>query len=135
MTSSTKKTIARFILGIVALVNLAAGFKFMLAPAISLPDYLISAEGAEGLSNIRALLGAPLAAIGICVVTAIITANFQYAFPALISASCVFVGRVSGLIMDGESDLIYVKIAFPVGMFLLLFLAKRLLGKVNTTVQ
>ncbi len=131
MTPSTMKLIARILLGLVALFLFASGLRFMLDPSGAVEGALIQANGAEGLSNVRALWGGAITAIAICVAIAAYTAKIENARPAVLFTFMLVLARIIGVAMDGAFDRIGLFIAIPVVVFLILLAAHKLLDKAH----
>ena len=131
MTPSTMKLIARILLGLVALFMLVNGLRLMFAPAGALAGLLVETSGAEGLSNVRALWGGAITAIGLSVLIAAITCKIENARPAVLFTFMLVIARVIGMITDGMFDRAIIFAAVPVAVFLVLLVAHKLLDKVQ----
>jgi len=124
------KLIARVLLGLVAAFMLANGLNLMFNPTGALPGLLVSAESTEALSNVRALWGGAITAIGISVVFAAVTADINNARPAVLFRFARVVARIIGMAVDGMFDRAILFTAVPVVVFLILLVAHKLLDKV-----
>lgn len=131
MSPSTMKLIARILLGLVAIFMLINGLRLMFSPSAALAGLLVDANGAEGLSNVRALWGGAITAIGISVIIAAVTCKIENARPAVLFTFMLVVGRVVGMAVDGMFDRAIVFTAVPVVVFLILLAAHKLLDKVH----
>ena len=130
MKPTTMKLIARVLLGLVAAFMLANGLNLMFNPTGALPGLLVSAESTEALSNVRALWGGAITAIGISVVFAAVTADINNARPAVLFSFALVVARIIGMAVDGMFDRAILFTAVPVVVFLILLVAHKLLDKV-----
>ena len=131
MTASTMKLIARILLGLVALFMLANGLRLMFDPAGALAGLMVDAKGVEGLSNVRALWGGAITAIGLSVAIAAITCKIENARPAVLFSFMLVIARVTGMVMDGTFDRAILFTIVPVVVFLILLVAHKLLDKVH----
>ena len=129
MTASTMKLIARILLGLVALFILVNGVRLMFDPKGAIIGLMVEASGAEGLSNVRALWGGAITAIGISVAIAAVTGKIENARPAVLFSFMLVIARVMGMIMDGMFDRAIMFTIVPVVVFLILLAAHRLLDK------
>lgn len=130
MKPTTMKLIARLLLGLVAAFMLANGLNLMLNPTGALPGLLVSAEGAEGLSHVRALWGGAITAIGISVVFAVVTCDINNARPAVLFTFTLVAARIIGMVVDGMFDRAILFTVVPAIVFLILLAAHKLLDKV-----
>lgn len=130
MKPTTMKLVARVLLGLVAAFLLANGLNLMFNPAGALPGLLVSAESAEGLSNVRALWGGAITAIGISVVFAVVTCDIDNARPAVLFSFALVVARIVGIVVDGMFDRAILFTIVPIVVFLILLTAHKLLDKV-----
>ena len=121
MSPSTMKLIARILLGLVAAFMLVNGVRLMLSPSGALAGLLVDASSAEGLSNVRALWGGAITAIGLSVVIAAVTCKIENARPAVLFTFMLVIGRVIGMAVDGMFDRAIIFTAVPVVVFLILF--------------
>ena len=131
MSPSTMKLIARILLGLVAVFMLVNGVRLMLSPSGALAGLLVDASSAEGLSNVRALWGGAITAIGLSVVIAAVTCKIENARPAVLFTFMLVIGRVIGMAVDGMFDRAIIFTAVPVVVFLILLAAHKLLDKVQ----
>ena len=131
MSPSTMKLIARILLGLVAVFMLVNGVRLMLSPSGALAGLLVDASSAEGLSNVRALWGGAITAIGLSVVIAAVTCKIENARPAVLFTFMLIIGRVIGMAVDGMFDRAIIFTAVPVVVFLILLAAHKLLDKVK----
>ena len=130
MTSNTMKLVARVLLSLVALFMLVNGLRLMLDPASALVGLSVTADDVEGLSNVRALWGGAITAIGISVVIAAVTCDINNARPAVLFTLALVVARILGMTVDGMFANAILFTAVPVVVFLVLLAAHRLLDKV-----
>lgn len=135
MNPSTMKLIARLLLGLVSLFMLANGVRLMFDPTGALAGLLVDANSAEALSNVRALWGGAITAIGISVAIAAVTCKIENARTAVLFTFMLVVGRIAGMVMDGIFDRAIVYTIVPVVVFLVLLIAHKLLDKVQETNQ
>ena len=131
MTPKTMKLIARILLAIVAFFMLTNGLSFMFNPHGAMEGVLVSAQGNEGLSNVRAFWGGAITAIGICTAIAAYTLNISDARPAALFTIMLVVARMTGLLIDGHFDKIIIYTIVPIVVFLILLTAHKLLDKAN----
>lgn len=129
MSPKTMKMTARVLLSFVALFMLANGLQLMFIPETALGGLLVSAEGAEALSNVRALWGGAITAIGLSVVFAVVTADINNARPAVLFTFALVVARVVGMVSDGMFDRAVIYAIVPIVVFLFLLTAHKLLDK------
>ena len=129
MKAGSKKTIARILLGLVALFMLANGLQIMFAPELAIEGLLVSADGPEALSNVRALWGGAITAIGISVVFAAVTGEIINARPAVLFTFALIIARTAGLVIDGTFDRAILYIVVPIIVFLILLTAHKLLDQ------
>ncbi|MEM7300346.1 MAG: DUF4345 family protein [Pseudomonadota bacterium] len=129
MKPSARKLTARLLLGLVALFLLMNGLRIMFDPSGALAGMLVDANSAEGLSNVRALWGGAITAIGISVVIAAVTGKIENARPAVLFSFMLVVARIVGIIVDGSFDRAIVFTVVPIVVFLLLLTAHKLLDK------
>jgi len=127
------KLIARFLLGLVALFMLITGLRLMLDPTGALSGLLVSADSAEALSNVRALWGGAITAIGISVAIAAVTADINNARPAVLFTFALVVGRIVGAVVDGMFERTILYTAIPIVVFLILLSAHKLLDKADVS--
>ena len=131
MTPNTKKIIARILLFAVAAFILLSGLQLMFVPQSALDKLRIVADNSETLSNIRALWGGAIAAIGISVIIAGVTLNINNARPAVLFAFMLVIARVTGIIIDGMFDGAILYLIVPIVVFGVLLTAHKLLDKVH----
>ncbi|MCJ8309773.1 MAG: DUF4345 family protein [Rhizobiaceae bacterium] len=127
MSPSTMKLTARILLALVALFMLINGVRLMISPGSALAGLLVDATGAESLSNVRALWGGAITAIGISVVIAAVTGKIENARPAVLFTFMLVIGRVIGMAVDGMFDRAIIFTSVPVVVFLILLAAHTLL--------
>ena len=101
----------------------------MFDPKGAIIGLMVEASGAEGLSNVRALWGGAITAIGISVAIAAVTGKIENARPAVLFSFMLVIARVMGMIMDGMFDRAIMFTIVPVVVFLILLAAHRLLDK------
>lgn len=133
MASGTLKLIARLLLGLVALFMLANGLMLMFYPAAALPGMAVTADGAEGLSNIRALWGGAVTAIGLSVAIAAYTLDIRNARPAVLFTFALVVSRLVGMAADGMFDRAVLFTIVPIAVFAVLLVAHKLLDKAHAS--
>ena len=135
MNPSTMKLIARLLLGLVSLFMLVNGVRLMFDLTGALAGLLVDANSAEALSNVRALWGGAITAIGISVAIAAVTCKIENARTAVLFTFMLVVGRIAGMVMDGIFDRAIVYTIVPVVVFLVLLTAHKLLDKVQEANQ
>ena len=126
---ATLKLIARILLALVALFLLANGLRIVLDPSGALGGLAVTATGAEGLSNVRALWGGAITAIGICVGIAAYTAEIHHARPAVLFTFALVIARILGILVDGMFANAILFTVIPIVVFLVLLAAHKLLDK------
>lgn len=131
MTPKTMKLTARILLSLAALFFLATGLRLMFDPAGALTGLSVSASGVEGLSNVRALWGGAITAIGLSVVFAAVTADINNARPAVLFTFAIVVARIVGLVVDGMFSNAILFTAVPIVVFLVLLTAHILLDRAD----
>ena len=97
----------------------------------ALAGMMVDAKGVEGLSNVRALWGGAITAIGLSVAIAAITCKIENARPAVLFSFMLVIARVTGMVMDGTFDRAILFTIVPVVVFLILLVAHKLLDKVH----
>ena len=130
MTPKTMKLIARGLLLLVSVFLLINGLMLMFNPTAALPGMMVTANGIEGLSNVRALWGSAITAIGISVVIAAVTANIDNARPAVLFSFGLVIARLTGWVIDGYFDKVIIFTIIPIVVFGILLIAHKLLDKV-----
>ncbi len=125
------KTIARILLCLVALFFLFFGFRLMFQPSAAAAGLQFAADTTLGWSNIRALFGGAIAAIGVMPLIAAVKAEIVHARAAVIFLLCVIVGRLAGFVFDGVHENAALVLVVPVVAFSLLVVAHVLLDKVS----
>ena len=133
MTAKSMKLTARILLGLVALFMLANGLNIMLNPSGALGGLLVSTDSVEALSNVRALWGGAVTAIGFSVVIAAVTGDINNARPAVLFTFALVIGRVIGIVVDGTFDRAIVYASVPIVVFLILLTAHKLLDKAEAS--
>jgi len=123
------KTTARVILFLVAAFFLFPGLRLMFDPSGALAGLGVGADSTIALSNVRAMFGGAITAIGVCVLIAAITCNIWNARPAVIFVLAVVVGRIAGLALDGFDKQAAMFTAVPIVVLILLIVAHKLLDK------
>jgi len=131
MTASTMKLIARILLGLVALFILINGVRLMFDPAGALAGLMVDAKAIEGVSNVRALWGGAITAIGLSVAIAAITCKIENARPAVLFSFMLVIARVTGMVMDGMFERAIIFTIVPVVVFVVLLIAHKLLDKAH----
>jgi hypothetical protein len=107
------RTIARILLGLPGLFITLTGSVFLLSPSSAAEKLLLVPQGAEALSNIRGMAGAPLLAVGVCLILAAITARLEYARPAAIFLLALIGARMLSYGVDGAPGSIALFLAVP----------------------
>ena len=79
-----------------------------------LSGLLVTADGAEGLSNVRALWGGAITAIGISVAIAAVSLKIENARPAVLFAVMLVIARVFGIMTDGTFNLANIYTVVPI---------------------
>jgi len=124
------KNIARALLGIPGLFIMTTGLVFLTNPAAAADKLQLVANGAEGLSNLRGMLGAPLFAIGSTLVLGAITARLEYARPAAIFLLALIGARLASYGLDGANQPILLFLTVPSVTFGLMLAGHKLLDVV-----
>ena len=125
------KNVARALLTVVGLFILGTGLTALLAPDRIATKMAWELQGAEGLSNLRAFLGASLSAIGISVLIAAVTAQIYHARPAALFLIGLVVARIFSFLMDGPISRLAAYIAIPCVVLAILLVAHRLLDRAS----
>jgi hypothetical protein len=122
-----KKTVGKSILGVLALFILITGSVFVLLPERAAAKLLLDPQGAEGLSNLRGLAGAPLVGVGLSLMIAAITEKLEHARAAAIFLLCLITARLLSYGIDGPIDSIGLFLAVPVTVLGLMIVAHKLI--------
>jgi len=120
------KTAARILFALPGLFILGTGLVFLLAPERASEKLQLVAQGAEGLSNLRAMAGAPLFAVGASLLLAAVTQKLEYARPAAMFVLVLLVARLLSYGLDGSAQPIVLFLAVPTVVFASLLAAHRL---------
>ena len=123
MTTNSMKLVARILIGLVALFILFTGLQLVIAPAGVLSKTMMTADGAEAMSNVRALWGAAVSTIGISVLVGAIKLDLTWVRPGALFALLLIGTRILSLIMDGSHDRAIIYILVPVVVFAMLLAA------------
>ena len=99
------KTVARILIGVVALLMLGNGLVYMFNPDAQLGRTLITPDNIVGLANIRANIGAPMVTFGIFLAIAAIKARKDALLVFGVFAILAIIARVFGLVVDGFDPL------------------------------
>ena len=111
------KPAIKVLFGLPGLFILATGLSFVLSPDSALEKLQLSANGAEGLSNLRGLAGAPLVAVGATLLLGAVTEKLEYVRPAVIFLLTLVSARVLSYALDGPIDAIGLFLAVPTVVF------------------
>lgn len=107
------KLAIKFLFGLPGLFILATGVMFVTSPEAALDKLQLTANGAEGLSNIRGLAGGPLVAVGASLLIGAITEKLEYVRPAVFFVLTLLAARVLSYVVDGPIDAIGLFLAIP----------------------
>lgn len=108
-----KKTIGRVLLGLPGLFISLSGAMFLLAPTRAAEKLLLSPQGIEGLSNMRAFVGAPVLAAGIAILIGAATCKLENARGGALFVVLLLVARLVSLGLDGMTPGLAVYITVP----------------------
>ena len=98
---------ARVLAGVIALLYLAFGVRFLFFPESALQTAGLDAGGLLGLANTRALLGGSFAAFGVLLIMHTVVHQQTGALRfAILHLLLTLVGRVVGLGVDGVDPLV-----------------------------
>ena len=122
-----KKTAARILLALPGLFILTTGVVFLTNPEAASAKLQLAAAGAEGLSNLRGMAGAPLFAVGATLLLSAATAKLEYARPAAIFLLTLIAARVGSYLIDGPTEAIGYFLAVPTVAFGLMLAGHKLL--------
>ena len=122
------KLAARILLAVPGLFILTTGAVFLVAPERAADKLQLVARGAEGLSNLRGMAGAPLFAVGAGLLLAAITRKLEYARPAAIFVLALIGARLLSFGLDGSAQPIVLFLAVPSIVFALMVAGHRLIG-------
>jgi len=125
----TQRSLARVFLGLPGLFILFTGLVFLTQPEAALAKLQLSAHGAEGLSNMRGLGGAPLVAVGASLLMSAVTANLTYARPGAIFLLVLLAARLLSHVLDGASGSLALFLTLPSVTFALMMVGHRLLDR------
>ncbi|MEM6930296.1 MAG: DUF4345 family protein, partial [Myxococcota bacterium] len=98
------RILARVLLGLPGLFILTTGIVFLTNPGAASDKLLLVAQGAEGLSNLRGMAGAPLFAVGASLLLAAITQKLVYARPAALFLLALIGSRLVSYVVDGAAQ-------------------------------
>ena len=124
------KTVARIMLGLVALLMLGNGLAYMFVPDVQIGRTLITPDNIVGLANVRANIGAPAAAFGVFLIIAAIKAQKEAVLPFAVFAILAIIARVVGLVVDGF-DPLSVRLLAGVGALLVVSAASYVMMQKN----
>lgn len=122
-----KQTVGKILLGLVAAFLLATGTVNLLVPERAASSLMLDPQGVEGLSNVRAFLGAPLIGLGGSLLVAAITARLDHARAAAMFVLTLLAGRLLGLLVDGGFDALGLYLAVPTGVLATMIVAHKLI--------
>lgn len=120
-------TAARILLALPGLFILMTGIVFLTNPEAASAKLMLTAQGAEGLSNLRGMAGAPLFAVGVSLLLSAITQKLEYARPAAIFLLALLASRVLSYVVDGPPSSIALFLAIPTVAFGLMIAGHKLL--------
>ncbi len=123
------KNLSRILLALPGLFILMTGVVFLTNPGAAAEKLKLVAENAEGLSNLRGMAGAPLFAVGVCLLLAAITKKLEYARPAAIFLLALIGARIASYAIDGPTGAIALFLAVPATAFGLMVAGHVLLVK------
>lgn len=126
-----KRTAARILLGLPGLFIFATGVVFLTRPEAAAAKLLLDAQGAEGLSNLRGMAGAPLLAVGTSILLAAKTTKLEYARPGALFLLALIGARVLSFVVDGAAQPIGLFLTVPTIAFLLMLAGHKLLDAAN----
>ncbi len=126
-----KLTVARVLFAIPGLFILMSGLMFLFNPAGAADKLLLVPQGAEGLSNLRGMLGASVIAVGSSVLLGAVTAKLEYVRPGAIFVLVLIGARVLSYVVDGPNDSIVLFVAVPSTVFMLLVAGHKLLDSAH----
>ena len=93
--------IARLLAGAVALLFIAMGLRFMLAPADMSMQFFVRADGAAGLSTLRGDLGGAFVGLGTLVLIGLRRGYQELLLAVVLVLVAIIVGRLIGYVVDG----------------------------------
>ena len=93
--------IARLLAGAVALLFIATGLRFMLAPADMSMQFFVRADGAAGLSTLRGDLGGAFVGLGTLVLIGLRRGYQELLLAVVLVLVAIIVGRLIGYVVDG----------------------------------
>lgn len=117
-----KKTLGRVLLGLPGLFISLSGALFLFAPARAAEKLLLTPQGIEGLSNLRAFVGAPVLAAGIAILIGAVTCTLENARGGALFVVLLLLARLVSLGLDGVTPGIGIYLAVP-GVVLAMLLA------------
>jgi len=102
--SMDQRTIARGLAGLIAVLFLVFGFRYMFAPAALMEAATLTATSSLGFATVRAIMGACFLSFGILIVMHVVLhQNHGVLRMAILFLLLSLIGRVVSLIMDGSS--------------------------------
>ncbi len=122
-----KRIAAKVLLALPGLFIFVTGMVFLINPEAASAKLLLTASGAEGLSNLRGMAGAPLFAVGTTLLLAAITEKLEYARPAAIFLLALLASRALSYVADGPTEAIGLFLAVPSIAFALMAVGHKLL--------
>ncbi len=123
------KLAIRVLFGLPGLFILATGLVFVASPDRALDKLQLAASGAEGLSNVRGLAGAPLVAVGLSLLLGAATQKLEYVRPAVFFVLTLLGARVLSYVVDGPIDSIGLFLAIPTAVFAMMVAGHVLLAR------
>ena len=97
------KTVARVLLGLLALMLLGNGLAYMFVPEVQLASTMIepTGDGIFGMGNVRANIGAPMVTFGILVAIAAIRMEIAPLKVVMLFLVLSIVARIASLVVSG----------------------------------
>ncbi len=129
------KNAGRILFGLVALFFMANGFGLVFFPAKMAVGLSVVPDGIAGLSNMRALWGAAIAAIGISVLIGAIKADFAHIRVGAIFILTVIAARFIGYFTDGSFDDFWKFVSVPTVAFIVMLIAHKLVASEKQVIQ
>ena len=115
--------------GLPGLFILTTGLVFVTSPESALEKLQLTASGAEGLSNMRGLGGAPLVAVGVSLLLGALTEKLEYVRPGVIFVLTLIGARLVSYVVDGPIDAIGLFVAIPSTVFAMMAAGHVLLAR------
>jgi len=123
------RNFARLFLALPGLFIMTTGLVFLFSPEAATEKLLWGSQGAESLSNIRGMSGAPLFAVGATLLLGAVTSKLEYARPAAMFLLALLGARVLSYFADGAPGSIALFLAVPATAFGLMVVGHVLLDK------